>query len=94
MMYKELAKKIPDRIRSERLIIESDPIDNAQPVGSNFHMQLLFDIYAEFLFPWQKEDLDLGCSRCLNRIRNCFAEMKPHLIELEKQNKLLNGVQS
>ena len=91
-MYQDLAKKIPDRIRSEYLIVASDPIDNAQPVGSNLHMQLLFDIYSEFLFPWLKEELDLTCSKCLNRIKNCFAEMKPHLTDLEKQYKLLNAI--
>ena len=91
-MYRDLARKIPDRVRSEYLIVTSDPIDHAQPVGSNLHMQLLFDIYSEFLFPWLKEDLDLTCSKCLHRIKNFFAEMKPHLIDLEKQYNLLKSI--
>lgn len=89
-MYKELAKKIPDRVRSERLMVEADPIDNAQAVSSNQHMQLLFAIYTDFLFPGKEEDIT--CWRCLQRILNCFRELKPHLVELEKMNRLLNTI--
>jgi hypothetical protein len=89
-MYKELAKRIPDRIRSQRLMIDADPIDSAYTTASNIHMQLLFDIYTQFLFPGKEEDIN--CKLCLNRIKNCFTEMKPFLIEIEKEYKLLNAI--
>jgi hypothetical protein len=90
VIYLQLAKKIPDRIRSERLMTMDDPIENAQAVSSNLQMQLLFAIYTEFLFPGKEEDIN--CWRCLNRIINCFKEMRPYLIQLEKENHLLNSI--
>lgn len=89
-MYDALAKRIPDRIRSERLMIKADPIDNAHAISSNAHMQLLFAIYTEFVFPGKEEDIE--CTLCLNRILNCFREMKTHLIDQEKQYKLLQSI--
>jgi hypothetical protein len=89
-MYKELAKKIPDKVRSERLMVEPDPIENAQAVSTNLHMQLLFAIYTEFLFPHKDEDIT--CWKCLSRILNCFKEMKPHLVQLEKMSNLLKSI--
>ena len=89
-MYDQLAKRIPDKIRSERLIVKADPIDNVQAVSTNQNMQLLFAIYTEFLFPGKEEDIK--CSRCCMRIINCFQQMKPHLIDIEKQYKLLNAL--
>lgn len=89
-MYQDLAKRIPDRVRSERLMIKADPIQNAIPHKSNSHMQLLFAIYTEFLYPHKDEDIN--CPRCLQRIQHCFVTIKPYLIELEKQYKLLNAL--
>lgn len=90
-MYDQLAKRIPDKIRSERLMTEADPIYHAIAVSSNTHMQLLFAIYTEFIFP-NSEDLDMDCSKCLGRIKNSFNEMRPHLIELEKEYNLLKSI--
>lgn len=89
-MYEALAKKIPDKIRSERLMIKADPIENVQAVSVNQHMQLLFGIYTEFVFPGKEEDIN--CGRCCQRIIHCFQQMKPALVALEKQYKLLKSV--
>lgn len=89
-MYETLAKKIPDKIRSERLMIKADPIENVQAVSGNQYMQLLFGIYTEFVFPNKEEDL--YCALCCQRIIHCFQQMKPHLVKLEKQYKLLTKV--
>lgn len=90
-MYDQLAKRIPDKIRSERLMVDADPIYNAIAVSSNTQMQLLFAIYTEFLFP-NNDGLDIDCPKCLGRIKNSFNEMRPYLIELEKQYKLLKSI--
>lgn len=89
-MYKALAKKIPDRIRSERLMIPADPIASVQAVSTNKHMLLLFDIYTQFVFPGKDEDRN--CWKCMQRIIHCFQEMKPFLMELEKQHNLLKSL--
>lgn len=89
-MYDILAKRIPDKVRSERLMIKEDPIANVQPVSSNKHMQLLFDVYTQFVFPGKEEDRN--CWRCMNRIIQCFDLMKPHLVAIEKNYKLLKSL--
>ena len=91
-MYDKLAKRIPDKVRSERLMIAADPIANAQAVSMNSHMQLLFGIYTEFVFPNAFEPEDLNCPKCLMRIRNSFNEMLPYLVTLEKEYKLLKSI--
>lgn len=90
-MYDQLAKKIPDKIRSERLMTEADPIFNAIAVSTNAQMQLLFAIYTEFVFP-NKDDLEIDCPKCLGRIKHSFNEMRPYLEELEKQYQLLKTI--
>lgn len=89
-MYDILAKKIPDKVRSERLMIKADPIDNVQAVSTNENMQLLFAIYTEFIFA-DKED-DIKCWKCCQRIIHCFKEMKVHLVLIEKQYKQLKAL--
>lgn len=87
-MYDQLAKKIPDKIRSERLMVPADPIFNAIAVSSNKHMQLLFAIYTEFIFP-HNDELDIDCPKCLGRILHSYNEMRPHLEKLEEEYRLL-----
>ena len=89
-MYDVLAKKIPDKVRSQRLMTSADPIQNVQAVSTNQNMQLLFAIYTQFVFPGKEEDIK--CWKCCQRIIHCFHEMKPHLVQIEKQYKLLNSL--
>lgn len=88
--YRDIALKIPDEVRSKRLMIPSDPIMKAVAVGGNPHMQLLFAIWFEFIQPGI--DGDIGCPKCLDRILSNFKEMKDELIKLEKEYKLLMSI--
>ncbi|TWP28437.1 hypothetical protein ETU09_05800 [Apibacter muscae] len=85
---KELAKKIPDNIRSGYLITEEDPILNASPKLSNPNMKLLAEIWKKFIYP-NEEITD--CPICMDRILTNFRQMKDDLIELERDYRKLNS---
>jgi hypothetical protein len=82
-----IAARIPDRVRSERLLVESDPIRTAIPVASNPELQLLFAIWYEFIEP--KATGNMNCPYCLNNIVTNFKAMLPDLLELEREYQLL-----
>ena len=83
------ASKIPDRIRSERLLTESDPIANAQANQFDKHMQVLSKIWYAYVEP-EKEYTN--CPICLNNILQSFRALKPKLMELEREYKILNSL--
>lgn len=83
------ATKIPDRIRSERLLTEADPIANAQANQFDKHMQVLSKIWYAYIEP-EKEYTN--CPICLNNILQSFRALKPKLLELEREYKILNSL--
>lgn len=83
------AAKIPDRIRSERLLVESDPIKNAQANQFDRHMQVLTKIWYAYVEP-EKEYTN--CPICLNNILQSFRALKPKLIELERDYQTLKSL--
>ena len=83
------AAKIPDRIRSERLLTEADPIANAQANQFDKHMQILTKIWYAYVEP-EKEYTN--CPICLNNILQSFRVLKPKLIELEREFKILKSL--
>lgn len=83
----DIAKRIPDRVRSERLMTEADPIASAIPVASNYHMLLLIEVWHTYIEPHKPRGI---CPVCLDNILKGFRSMKPALLELEKQYQLLN----
>lgn len=85
--YLKTARKIPDNVRTQRLIIPSDPIDTAIAVQTNYNMQLLQNIWYKFIEP--STTPVLNCPTCLQNILNNFREMKGALIRLEKEYQLL-----
>ncbi len=87
-MNKEFARKIPDIVRSQKLLTADNPIDNAQVRQGNYQMMLLCAVYYEFLAPQEKQNIQ--CVSCLRRIKNIFVAMKGALMELEKEYQLLN----
>jgi hypothetical protein len=85
--YRTIAKKIPDRIRSVKLMTDDDPIGNAKAVSGDIYLLLLFAIWSEFIEPLA--DADLTCGLCKARLLKNFRELKPVLIELEKEYQVL-----
>lgn len=84
---REIASRIPDRVRSQRLLVPSDPIRNAIATASNPEMQLLFAIWYEFVEP--QADGNLNCPFCLQNVLTNFKAMEPTLLELEEEYLLL-----
>lgn len=85
------ARKIPDVIRSMKLMTPADPIHNAVNSENDPNMQLLYAIWFEFVQP-HAEDKNIGCWRCRGAVLDSFQRMKPFLLELEKQSELLNSL--
>lgn len=90
MNIRQYAERIPDEVRSKRLMVPSEPIKKAVAYSENPQMQLLFLIWKEFIE--NMNDLDIGCPQCLKRILDNFQQMEPALIELEKQYQLLLSI--
>jgi hypothetical protein len=90
MDYKQLARRIPDNVRSQRIICEEDPITHAVPVQGNYHMSLLFEVWFTFIEP--NAPKQYNCPFCLQNVLNNFRQMKGALIELEKEYQLLNSL--
>lgn len=77
---KTLAMNIPDRIRSERLLTEADPIENAKPNELDENMMLLSKIWFAYIEPHKEPTT---CPLCLSNILSSFRNLKPALMELE-----------
>ena len=90
MSLSRFAKKIPDQVRSEKLITETDPIAHALPNAGNKHMQLLYLVWYEFIEP--ASNGDITCHTCCKRIIENFIAMKQDLVKLEREYKLLESL--
>lgn len=89
MGIKEVAKRIPDKVRSLRLITEADPISNALQSSADYNMMLLAEIWYEFIEPHKEKSY---CPVCLGNILNNFKNMRDVLIELEKEYQTINSL--
>lgn len=78
---KNLAMQIPDRIRSERLLTDADPIKNAKANSMDENMILLSKIWFTYIEPHKEAS---NCPLCLNNILSSFQNLKPALMELEE----------
>ncbi len=87
MNARSTAQRIPDRVRSERLLTEPDPILTAIASSANPAMQLLFAVWFEFVEPHGEKDLN--CGLCLARVIKSFQFIRPALLELERESKIL-----
>lgn len=90
MTYKQIARRIPDNVRSQRLMVIADPIANAIPVQADYNMNLLFEVWYAFIEP--NVERVYNCPLCLNNVLANFRELKPALVELEKEYQLLNAI--
>ena len=84
---KNLALQIPDRIRSERLLTESDPIANAKASETDANMQLLSKVWFAYIEPHKEAS---NCPLCLSNILSSFKNLKPALMEIEVDYQKLN----
>lgn len=86
---KNLALRIPDKIRSERLLTDEDPIANAKNHLTDANMRLLSKVWFAYIEP-DKDPSD--CPICLNNIISGFKNLKPHLKEIERDYIKLNSL--
>lgn len=77
---KTLALQIPDKIRSERLLTDADPIANAKATENDANMQLLAKIWFTYIEPHKEFST---CPICLTNILSSFKNLKPALMEIE-----------
>lgn len=90
MIYmKNLAAQIPDKIRRERLLIESDPIGTARPYESDKKMQLLLKVWFQYIEPHKEAS---NCPICLANVLSSFQNLKPLLMEIEEDYQKLNSL--
>ena len=89
-LYEKYARRVPDEVRSQRLMIPADPIGSAVAVTSNPKMQELFAIYSLFVNP-NADHLDINCHFCLARILDTFQRMQPYLVQLESEAEFLKA---
>lgn len=87
--YTQICRRIPDRIRDERILVPEDPIANAMPNGSNKPMRMLANIWWEFVEPKPEGDRDYKCPACLSGILNNWRQLKQTLIDIRDENELL-----
>ncbi len=89
MTIKDIAKRIPNNVRSEILLTEDDIIFNAISVKDNKNMKILLRIWHEFIEP-NKEITD--CPICIANILTNFRQMENDLIELENEYQKLKAL--
>jgi hypothetical protein len=83
---KDIAKKIPDEVRSLRILTENNPIFNATNSINSHHMILLTDVWYTFIEPNKERST---CPICLENILTNFIQMQEILIELEQDYQKL-----
>lgn len=82
MNIKELAKRIPNNVRSEILLTDDDIIENSISVWDNKNMQILLRIWKDFIEP----SFEIcQCPTVIANVHTNFRQMKNSLIELENE---------
>lgn len=89
MDIKLFCKKIPDKVRSQRIFTVKNPILFAVPSEVNYEMMLLADIWYEFIEPFKQRSF---CPLCMKNILDNYKTMYPDLCELEREYRLLNSI--
>lgn len=86
MSLKRIAALIPKEYRKEILelnIIEHSAFENGVPNGSMNHLIIIWKDYVE-------PDFKAECNRCITRMMDNYKALKPTLMEMHKEEKLLN----
>ena len=86
MTYKQLAALIPSEYRKE--ILQLNMVQSAVGVPYNPTMQYLITIWTAYIEP----DFTPDCNICCGRALDGFKAMLPAMIQMEKEDNLLNQV--
>lgn len=86
MTYAELASEMPSHIRKE--ILKRDLIRKA--LGQNEYMKYLFEVWYLYIEPNAEKQWE--CGICRSNVKENFLKIETELINLEKENNLLNAI--
>lgn len=89
MDIRAFCSKIPDKVRSQRIFTNKNPILHAVPSDLNYEMMLLADIWYEFIEPFKEKSY---CPICMKNILENYKTMYLELCQLEKEYRLLNSI--
>lgn len=85
-----LCRKIPKVVREDKLLSDSEPILNATASVKDKNMLMLAKIWYEFIEPLSEKNYD--CPKCLAGILSSWRELRPTLINLSKEEQMLNMI--
>lgn len=88
MSLKELALRIPKLLRDE--ILTENYIANAVSIEDNVYMKYLWEVWYGYVDPGT--DQDITCGYCRNTVIENFQKIQPALIEIHKEEKLLDQI--
>ncbi|MFA6060051.1 MAG: hypothetical protein WC756_17745 [Taibaiella sp.] len=88
MTLHQLAIAIPKEYRDQ--IIDENMIYKAIGASTDRHMRILFTIWSQYVDP--HGDNDMGCPACINNILNNFKQLEPILIDIRKQEQILDSI--
>ena len=84
---RDIAVRIPDRVRSQRLLVDADPIGKAVSSPNDPAMQLLMAVWYEFVEP--HGNMNLNCPYCRENVLTNMRAIVPVLLELERDYQTL-----
>lgn len=88
--YTQLARKIPAQVRDNKILNVHDPIQHAIASSKDPHMMSLAKIWYTFVEPHAEKSYD--CPKCMANILHNYREIKPTLVELKREDKLLESL--
>lgn len=88
MSIKELVARIPKEYRDK--LLDENVIYKAVVSKADRHMQILFAVWTTYVDPTGENNMD--CPYCLNNILQSFKMMVPHLVEMSKDDKILDDL--
>lgn len=85
------AKTIPPDFR--KMLLDGNVIYKALAAAGDIQMNILVIIYNNYIFT-EGEPIDMSnpCLTCLGKILDIFRLLQPELVNLEKENKLLQTI--
>ena len=84
----QACRRIPSKIRKQRLLIDSDPISTAIASQNDPMMMSLAKIWYTFIEP--NAVRNYGCGICMSNILQNFKEFKPMLVQLQEEEEMLD----
>lgn len=88
MTLNELARSIPKEFRDQ--ILGENMIYKSIPSYTDRHMRILFTIWVQYVDPNGENNID--CPACVTNIYNNFKQLEKTLIEIRKQDEILDDL--